>query len=214
MLFMQKDTGKFAANKTLKYRPDRVWSYSSGTSNLLSKVLRESFKGNDTAYWTFPRTHLFNPLGMDSAFLEVDAAGNFVMSSFGYATPRDWARFGLLYLKDGVWPGVGRILPEGWVKYTTTPTPKSKGRYGAHFWLNKQNFTNGEEGRLPNMSQDAYFASGYEFQTVLVIPSAEMVIVRMGLTRTSQLNMKQQLNYLQAKIVDSTPDEYVYTFEA
>jgi CubicO group peptidase (beta-lactamase class C family) len=119
---------------------------------------------------------------MRSAVMETDAHGNFIGSSFVYATARDWARFGLLYLDDGVWNGE-RILPAGWVAYSRTPAPAAPDRqYGAHFWLKV----------APNYEQpsahfefpgDTFHAIGHEGQFVTIIPSRQVVIVRLGLTR-------------------------------
>jgi CubicO group peptidase (beta-lactamase class C family) len=100
-----------------------------------------------------------------------------------YASARDWARLGLLFLRDGVWQG-RRLLPEGWVGYTTTPTQKSPdGRYGAHFWLKLPDSPNLGEPRMP---EDAYYMLGYDQQIVAVIPSRDLIIVRLGLTRKAK----------------------------
>ena len=114
---------------------------------------------------------------MRSAIIEPDGANTFVGSSFMYATARDWARFGLLYLNDGVWEGE-RILPEGWVDYSRSMSPASDGRYGAHFWL-----TAGEPKGGAGLPEDAYHLSGYEGQKVVIIPSYEMVLVRLGFSQ-------------------------------
>ena len=120
---------------------------------------------------------------MHSARIEVDASGHFVGSSFSYATARDWARFGQLYLQDGVWDGE-RILPEGWVDYSRRPTPAAPlGEYGAHFWLNAGSPKNPEKSLFPRLPRDAFFARGYEEQSVSVIPSREAVVVRLGQTQ-------------------------------
>lgn len=117
---------------------------------------------------------------MESAVMEVDPSGNFVGSSFCYATARDWAKFGLLYLNNGNWNGK-QLFPEDWVKYTTTATPKSDmGQYGGHFWLNKGLNDDGSDRRWSNLPRDIYFASGYEGQKVFVIPSYDLVITRLG----------------------------------
>jgi CubicO group peptidase (beta-lactamase class C family) len=162
---------------------DSVWSYSSGTSNILSNIIRAKFRGNQIDYFNFPRRALFDKIGMQSAVIEPDPSGTFVGSSFSYATARDWARFGLFYLNDGVWEGE-RILPEGWVKYTSTPTPKApQGQYGAHFWLNAGEDEKGKNRRWPDLPKDFYYASGFEGQSVVIIPSYNMVIVRLGNTQ-------------------------------
>jgi len=174
MLMRSRDAGGLAAAMPLEAQPDELWKYSSGTTNIITRALRASI-GDDPAYWRFPYDRLFGPLGMTSAVIETDPSGSFVGSSYGYATARDWARFGLLYLNDGVW-GEQRILPEGWVEYGVTPTPRaSDQRYGAHWWLNAG-------GRFEGIPTDEYRASGYEGQWIMVIPSHRTVIVRLGHT--------------------------------
>ena len=117
---------------------------------------------------------------MRSAVLEADASGTFVGSSFMYATARDWARLGQLYLQDGLWDGK-RLLPEGWVRYTTTLAPADPQRaYGAHFWLRiPQEYRRGDGG----VPDDAFHAVGHEGQFVTIVPSHDAVIVRLGRTR-------------------------------
>jgi CubicO group peptidase (beta-lactamase class C family) len=171
MLFASADAAGYAAARPLAHAPGARWAYSSGTSNVLARVLRLAL-ADDAAYLEYPRRALFDPLGMTSALIELDAAGHFVASSFAYATARDWARFGLLYAQDGVWQG-RRILPAGWVEYTMAPAPGSNGRYGAHFWL----------GPRPPGAPDALHAQGHDGQYVTVVPSRRAVIVRLGLAR-------------------------------
>jgi len=173
MLTRSEDAGALAADRPLAAEPGAVWDYSSGTTNLVSRALREVMD-DDQAYWRFPYDRLFTPLGMHSAILETDPSGTFVGSSYGYATARDWARFGLLYLEDGIWDSK-RILPEGWVEYAATPTPGSQQQYGAHWWLNAG-------GRFEGVPRDEFRASGFDGQYVMVIPSRETVIVRLGQT--------------------------------
>jgi CubicO group peptidase (beta-lactamase class C family) len=123
---------------------------------------------------------------MRSAVMEPDPSGTFVGSSYMFATPRDWARFGLLYLRDGLWQGE-RILPEGWVAYSTTPTPKAPhGQYGAHFWLNAGTPSDPANRRWPHVPRDAFSAEGFQEQSVVVIPSRKLVVVRFGLTSDPQ----------------------------
>jgi CubicO group peptidase (beta-lactamase class C family) len=113
MLFIEDDKSGFAVAKPLQYPPGETWSYSSCTTNILARILRQSFS-SETDYLRFPRERLFGPLGMQSAVFEPDASGILVGSSYVYASARDWARLGLFYLQDGVWRGK-RLLPEGWV---------------------------------------------------------------------------------------------------
>jgi hypothetical protein len=119
---------------------------------------------------------------MSSAVFEQDASGTFVGSSFVFATARDWARFGLFHLQDGVWDG-HRLLPEGWVKLVTTPTPQAPhGRYGAHWWLKLSKELGGETPAAEKIPADAFHALGHEGQCLSVIPSLGLVVVRLGLS--------------------------------
>ncbi len=126
------DMGSFAASKPLIAEPDTLWNYSSGTTNLLQRILRDSFDSLED-YHTYVRERLLHPIGMTRTTIASDASGTLVGSSFGYATARDWLRFGLLFQNDGVWEGE-RLLPEGWVTYSVTPTLADPlGRYGARY---------------------------------------------------------------------------------
>ncbi len=180
MLLHTPDMANYAASKKLGAEPGSRWSYSSGTTNILSRVIRRALRDSD--YPSFPHRALFQPLGMTSAVLELDASGTFVGSSYMYASARDWAKFGLLYLQGGMWNGQ-RILPEGWLQHATTPTPNVPGNaFGAHFWLQIPNeYTTG--GNASQLPQDAFHAVGHEGQFVTIIPSRELVVVRLGLSR-------------------------------
>lgn len=183
MLFTEPDAAAYAAAMPPAAPPDGAWSYSSGTTNILARALRTSLGGNPTEFVRFAREHLFDPAGMTTAFFEHDASGTPVGSSFVFMTARDWARFGELHLRDGV-VDEERILPEGWVKYGTTPTPKAPGgRYGAHWWLNAGDPGDSSTRQWPGLPADAYAARGYAGQWVLVVPSAELVVVRLGISR-------------------------------
>lgn len=179
MLIGISDKATYAVHKELEATPGTKWHYSSGTSNIIARIIRNVLK-DDREYLTFPRRALFDPIGMKGAVLETDASDTFVGSSFMYATARDWARFGTLYLRDGVWDGQ-RILPEGWVNYSRSPAPADARRhYGAHFWLDVPDEYRGTNGNLP---ADAFHAAGHEAQFVTMIPSRNAVIVRLGRTR-------------------------------
>lgn len=171
MLFRKKGAGSYAMQSKAKYAPDEVWYYSSGTTNILQEIIRRKFS-NLADYQAFPHQRLFKKIGMNSAVLEPDASGTYVGSSFMYATARDWAKFGQLYLQDGVWNGE-RILPEGWVKYSSAETPNSHGQYAAQFWLYP---------KKENLPADLFQANGFEGQYVTIIPSKQLVIVRLGCT--------------------------------
>lgn len=175
------DMGSFAASKPLIAEPDTRWSYSSGTTNLLQRILRDSFASLE-AYHAYVRERLLHPIGMTRTTIAPDASGTLVGSSFGYATARDWLRFGLLFLNDGVWEGE-RLLPEGWVDYSVTPTSADPmGRYGAQWWLNAGPADRPEERPWPRLPRDVYRASGFEGQYLTVVPSHELVVIRLGYT--------------------------------
>lgn len=181
---MQYTTGDFAAftaAKPLEAPPGTKFNYSTGTSNVIGRIVRQAAGPDFSDGFAFPRRALFDPIGMRRTVLEVDAAGSLQGGSFVYATARDYARVALLFLRDGVWNGT-RILPEGWVKYTLTPTPGSlpqKG-YGAHFWLNTGVDPNVR--RWPNVPSDAFIMSGIQGQNVVTVPSRDLIVVRLGLT--------------------------------
>lgn len=178
MLFKTRDAGLFASKALLKDEPGKVFYYSSGTSNMLAWIVRHTV--GDSAYHSFPATRLFQKTGMNSMILEPDAGGTFVGSSYAFATARDWARFGLLFLNDGIFNGE-RILPEGWIEYTTTPASGANmGQYGAQFWLNAGAKDNVQNRYYPDAPTDLYWADGYEGQNVFIIPSKNLVIVKLS----------------------------------
>jgi CubicO group peptidase (beta-lactamase class C family) len=185
MLFGSEDAAAVAVAQPLAVAPGTVWAYSSGTTNILSLVMRRSFP-SDREYWRFPREALFDRIGMASAILETDPAGTFVGSSYLHATARDWARFGQLLLQDGVWGGQA-ILPEGWVRYMVTPAPAApRGEYGAQTWLNQGDPGDPERRPHPGLPADLFLLAGFQGQRVVVIPSRELVVVRLGLTKDEE----------------------------
>ena len=179
MLFIEEDMTQSQINKPLVGKPNNTWNYSSGTTNLLSGILRKQFKTHQE-YLDFWYSSLFDKIGMNSALVETDMAGNFVGSSYGWANTRDWAKFGLLYLHKGNWNGE-QLFNESWADYVALPTDTSYGNYGAQFWLNVGK-------KFPNVPKDMYYASGYQGQMVAVFPSHDLVIVRMGLSEKFDFN--------------------------
>ena len=173
MLTQEADMASFAASKPLTKKPGRTWSYSSGTTNIISRILRHAID-NDQRYWEFPSQALFAPIGMKTAVLETDTSGTFVGSSLVWASGRDWARFGQLYLDQGRWNG-RQLLPPDWVQQARTASRGSKGGYGSHWWLSRRKSRQG----LPD---DSFSAEGYQGQLLLVAPSQRAVIVRLGQT--------------------------------
>lgn len=178
MLFKEKDMGTFASQSVARNPPGKVFNYSSGTANILAGIIRKTVP--DTDYYRFPYEQLFYKTGMYSALMEPDAGGTFVGSSYCYATARDWARFGLLYLQDGVWDGQ-QILPKGWVDFTRAGDSATGNSYGALWWLNKGL-------RHPKLPADCYSCEGYEGQYIWVIPSKDLVVVRMACEHGRRLN--------------------------
>lgn len=171
MLLKNGDMGDYAASKKLIAKPDSLWAYSSGSSNIIQDYLR-SVIGNEEDYLAYPRKAIFNKTGMRSVVWEPDASGTFVGSSYLYATMRDYARFGLLYMHNGNWLG-DQIFTEDWVKYSTTPAEGSGGEYGALLWLNRS-------GEFPGLPEDLFYCDGYDGQRIFMIPSKQLVIVRTG----------------------------------
>lgn len=179
MLFQAEDMTQSQVVKPAQFKPNTHWNYSSGTSNLLSGILRKQFKTHQE-YLDFWYSALIDKIGMHSMLIETDMAGNYVGSSYGWATTRDWAKFGLLYLKKGKWNGE-QLFDEKWATYVATPTTGSNGDYGAHFWLNAG-------GYYPDAPRDLYSANGYQGQKVFIIPSQDLVVVRMGLTEDEKFD--------------------------
>lgn len=179
MLFQDEDMSKSQIDKPFVGKPNNTWNYSSGTTNLLSGILRKQFKTHQQ-YLDFWYSSLLDKIGMTSAIVETDMAGNFVGSSYGWATTRDWGKFGLLYLHKGNWNGE-QLFDESWTKYVATPTNTSNGRYGAQFWLN----TN---GYFPDVPRDMFYCSGYQGQIIAIFPSHDLVVVRMGLSEEFDFN--------------------------
>ena len=202
MLYLEPDMAAYAADKPLTGEIGSVFSYSSGTTLLLSRIWQDRV-GADATAW--PRTKLFAPIGMTSAVMEMDARGTFVGSSYLYATARDWARFGQFLLQDGVWNG-NAVLPPGFVTWMREEAPASKGVYGrGQLWLQ------GPEGAVPpgtdpdagfGLPEDIYWLEGHDGQSVAVIPSKKLVVVRMGLTPSDLGYRPQALVAAAAKLAE------------
>ena len=195
MLFESHDFGAAAASKALEAVPGDKWQYSSGTSNIIARIIRKTVEPEYGHTLAYARQELFEPLGMQSAVVEIDPSGTIVGSSYGFATARDWARLGLLYLQDGIWQG-RQILPPGWVAYTRTPTASApKGQYGAHFWLNAGPAGDSGRRRWPALPADMMVAWGFQGQFLVVIPSKRLVLVRLGLnTGTTGWDLERFVN--------------------
>jgi CubicO group peptidase (beta-lactamase class C family) len=189
MLFQKSDMAAFAAAHPLRFQPGSVFHYSSGNSNILSGIIRQTV--GDSLYTCFPYKELFYKLGMYSAVLEPDPSGTFVGSSFMYANARDWARLGLLFLHDGV-INKERIFPKNWVAKSTMPVSTDKRGYGYQIWLNTG--SDSSVKHYPSAPADMFYADGFESQLIFVIPSKKLVIVRLGLTQHNNFNADQFLH--------------------
>jgi CubicO group peptidase (beta-lactamase class C family) len=176
------DVGRAAAEAKLGAQPGTRWSYSSGSANILSRILRERLGGRD-AYRAHLYDRLFAPLGIKSAVPEFDASGTWIGSSYVHATARDFARFGLLYLRGGMWEG-RQLIPADWVTAARTPTAASNGLYGALFWLNAIDGATGKPAITPLIPTDAFFARGFGGQLITIVPSRDAVIVTLNAAYT------------------------------
>jgi CubicO group peptidase (beta-lactamase class C family) len=175
MLYLENDMGGYAASLPLAHPPGTYLQYSSGSTNILCAVLaRRAGVAAD-----LPRREIFAPLGLTSAVWEPDGVGTPVCSSYLWATPRDWAAIGQFALQGGRW-GTQQLLPARWMATSTTARPvatsQEKG-YAAGWWVNKQ-----ADGSLvdPALPADAYYADGHDGQRLYVVPSAKLVVARLG----------------------------------
>lgn len=183
MLFRKADMAGYTASHTLLDKPGSHFYYSSGNSNILSGIVRSVV--GDSGYHRFPFEQLFYKLGMYSVVMEPDASGTFVGSSYAFANARDWARLGQFYLQNGNWMGE-QIVPDNWVQAATAPVSVAPmGEYGFQIWLNAGAPGNPVNRKFPRLPTDLYYFNGYEGQFVFVIPSKELVIVRLGQTAKS-----------------------------
>jgi len=181
MLYLEPDMAGFAASQPLAATPGSIFHYSSGTADILSRIWQNAV-GDKSAALAWPRKALFGPVGMGSAILETDESGTFVGSSYLYASARDWARFGLLLLQDGSWNG-RQILDKSYVDMMHTPSIADADYGRGMLWMNGPGSqTQGTDSAKYGLPKDAYWLEGHDGQTVTVIPSAGVVVVRMGLT--------------------------------
>jgi len=181
MLYLQPDMAGFARAQPVEHPAGEFWSYSSGTANILSRIVQDAAGSLAAAY---PTEKLFKPLGMTSATMETDEDGALVGSSYMYATARDWARYGLFLLQDGVWLGQ-EMLPQGYVAMMASPVAASRGQYGHGLvWLwGSDALTPGENPDAAfGIPADTYWMEGHDGQSTAITPSRRLVIVRLGLT--------------------------------
>jgi CubicO group peptidase (beta-lactamase class C family) len=180
MIFVEVDTAAVAERAELAHAPGTTWNYTNANTQLLSRIVRDRAGGSAQATYAFAHRELFDKLGMHHVTLEFDAAGTPLGASHMWAPARDWARFGLLFLHDGV-VGGQRILPSGWADYSAAPTGGSEVYgYGAGFWTNRGDGSGARHRILGGMPSDAFMARGSNGQYVVIVPSADLVIVRLG----------------------------------
>jgi len=169
------DTGAFATAKPLIHLPGTHFSYSSGTTNIICRILRETIGDGASGMLRFMNDRLFEPIGVRTATPKFDTSGTFIGSSYLLASPQDFARFGLLYLRGGTWDG-REIVPRDWVDYARSPSYRDATQcYGAHWWLR------------PDRT-GWFYASGYDGQRILCIPEKDAVIVRLGRTPVTEVD--------------------------
>jgi len=178
LLYGSGDGAAFAAGKPLVASPGSTYHYATGTSAIVSRIVAAAA---GESYARFADRALFGPLGMVDALIEPDSAGTPMGGCCVWATARDWARFGLLYLHEGVWRG-RRLLPADWVRYSRTAAPAATAQeYAAHFWLKVPPPYRVEPGRPQLLPADAFHAVGHGGQFITIVPSRALVVVRLGL---------------------------------
>jgi CubicO group peptidase (beta-lactamase class C family) len=165
----------YAATRPLQWPPNAVGRYRNSDPVLINYLIRLAVEKRGEDYFSFPQRALFDKIGIRTMIMDTDPYGNFLTQGYELACGRDWARLGNLYLQDGVWNGE-RILPEGYAKFVSTLAPAWKADkrpiYGAFFWING-------DGRFP-VPKEAYYMSGAGGQWTLIIPSHDLVVVRLG----------------------------------
>jgi CubicO group peptidase (beta-lactamase class C family) len=195
MLMQKDDMLASILDNELKYAPGGHWNYSSGDANLLSGIIRNRINNNKN-YHDFIYTKLLYPIGMLHTKVETDAGGLYVASSYCYGSARDWARFGMLFLNNGIFAG-DTVLSKQWVDFMKTPAEASGGNYAGTFWLKESH----PENALVDVPGDVFFADGFLGQRVYIVPSKKLVVVRMGYG-LSDFNMN---NFL-GEIIKTLPD--------
>jgi len=176
------DAFEYSMNKPLQFPVNSEGRYRNCDPLTIGYLVKQAVTRRGEEYLTFPQRALFDKIGIRRQVLETDPYGNFLLTGYDYGTPRNWARLGLLYLQDGIWQGQ-RLLPEGWAKFVSTPAPAWKRPvYGGLFWIN------GDDGW--NIPKDAYFMAGAGGQNTFVIPSHQLVVVRMGHFRGASAGRK------------------------
>ena len=180
------DVFEYSVNQLLEFPANTQGRYRNCDPLTIGYLIKQAVTKRGEEYLTYPQRALFDRLG-SAAGAETDPYGNFILSGYDYGTARNWARLGLLYLQDGMWQGQ-RLLPEGWATFVSTPAPAWRQRYGGFFWLNRTG--------VFDLPEDAYYALGAGGQIMLVVPSRQLVVVRLGHSAGSQVGMRALNNAL------------------
>jgi CubicO group peptidase (beta-lactamase class C family) len=198
MEFVESDMARFAAGRPLKEPPGRTFEYTSANTLILNRLIGHTVGGGPTRLRSFADRELFEPLGMGRVTMEFDGAGTFVGSSFIYATARDYARFGRLFVDDGVAPSGRRILPEEWVDWSRRSTLGAP--YGAGFWTNDGGSRLATLRIANGFPADGFFASGVLGQRIYIVPSSKLVVARFGYSRPPDFGISDDIDLIATAI--------------
>lgn len=192
------DAFQYSISRPLQFPPNTEGRYRNCDPLTIGWLVQQAVTKRGEEYLTFPQRALFDRIGIRRQVLETDPYGNFLLTGYDYGTARNWGRLGMLYLQDGIWQGQ-RILPEGWTKFVSTPAPAwKKQNYGAFFWVNG-------DGAW-NLPKTAYLANGAGGQKTFIVPSHNLVIVRMGHFRGDRAGMKA-LNAALGEVIAAVPSK-------
>ena len=179
------DVFDFSIDRPLEFPPGTVGRYRNCDPLAIGRIIKQIVTGRGEEYLSWPQRALFDRVGIRRQVLETDIHGNFILTGYDYGTARNWARLGLLYLRDGVWQGT-RLLPEGWARLVSTPAPAwSEPEYGGLFWVNGTG--------AYHLPKGAYYMAGAGEQRVFVVPTHDLVVVRLG-HRRGEERAKASLN--------------------
>ncbi len=195
MFYDEPDMAAYAEQARQIAPPGTRWHYSSASTHLVARIVRDAVGGNAAAVLAFANDALFHPLGLEHVELELDATGTPIGAHYLFASARDWARFGWLYAEDGIVGGV-RMLPEGWVAFSGEPTLDSD--YGAGFWTNRARNENAQGRVAQGMPEETLYASGNLGQRIAIIPAEHLVIVRTGHSHGPDYDMEGFIRLVRA----------------
>jgi CubicO group peptidase (beta-lactamase class C family) len=190
------DSFQWAITRPLQWPPNMVGRYRNSDPLTLNYLVKKAALAKGENYLAFPQRQLFDKLGVRGMVIETDPFGNFLLQGYDFAPARDWARFGLLYLQDGVWQGE-RLLPEGWADFVRTPAPAwDEPRYGGMFWLNRTGAW--------DIPEDAYYMAGAGGQYTIIIPTHDLVVARLGHYKGADPG-KEALNRALRILIEAVP---------